>query len=80
MDYNTETTVVEFVDMQKKKGLFEESAEGFKTVITAEDLRPSAQDLINEVGLNPCSPSFFKNTRAMGESGYYDYVFARGRE
>lgn len=77
-------TVGEFVELQKKKGRFNESAKGFKTVtaevITADDLKPSAQDLINEVGLNPLNPSYFKNTKPVSESSYYNYSFQESKK
>ena len=75
VEYDNKTTVSEFVEMQIKKGEFDRTAKGFNTVITAEDLRPSAQDLINEVGLNPLSPiSYFKNTKPIDESDYCQQV------
>jgi hypothetical protein len=76
VEYDNETTISQIVEQLKEKGEFEETADGFKMNITKQK-EPTAQELLNEMALDPFSLSYWKNTRHLKESSYFLYSYTQ---
>lgn len=78
IETNSDMTVLEFVELQRKKGKFEETAQGFTTNIQKEAERiQTAQELLDEAGIeSPISSP--ENTKPI--TSYHSTHFINAHE